>query len=277
MLRGLEQVTPHDRLVGGGVVVFAVGRLAEVRPVTDDRFDRPVRPLTPAPWRDALRIHPARERGPRLPGRPALEQHPDHPSLTFDDLERLSLRGLHVSERGVSVDATSDGPAGGGLPPFGDAPALHPAEGEQDGHAELTEGRGRVDAEVERGELSPMLRDLRDEGQRVGDPGTGQAVDVGDRDPFRFAVADAGHEGVQAGPRERAAGLVEVGVPFGDLDAPRRRPCGDTLPLIVRGDERLAGTPADLRDADVAVESHDRRVYALTGILRSKNDERAYR
>jgi hypothetical protein len=163
----------------------------------------------------------------------------------------------------MGVDATGDGTAGGGLPAFGDAPALHPAEGEQHGHPELAEGRGRVDAEVERGQLSPMLRDLRDERQGIGDPGTGEAVDVGDGDPLRLAVADAGHEGVQAGPRECAAGLVEVDVPFGDLDAPGRRPGGDTLPLVVGRDERFSRPPSDLRDSDVSVESHARECTPL--------------
>jgi hypothetical protein len=276
LLGGLEQVTADERLMGGRVAMLAVVRLAEICPVANNRLDSSARPLRPSPRGDAVSVHPAGERGPRLAGRPPLEQGTDDASLALHDLQRLALARLDVAERGMGVDATGNGTPGGGLPSFRDAPALHPPEREQHGHAELAEGRGRVDAEIERGQLSPMLGDLRDEGQGIGDPGTREAVDVGYGDPLRLAVADTGHEGVKAGPRECAAGLVEVDVPLGDLDASGRRPGGDTLPLVVGRDERFSRSPSDLRDSDVSVESHAPGVYALTGILRSITTERAY-
>src|SRR5215213_10915239 len=63
-VRGLEHVERDDRRMRAGTDVFAVARLAQVRPVADDVLDAAARPVATSSWLDARGVRPSREFGP---------------------------------------------------------------------------------------------------------------------------------------------------------------------------------------------------------------------
>ena len=127
----------------------------------------------------------------------------------------------------------------------GDLAALHPSQAEHERHCELAERRGRVDAEVDAA-ISPPASWISStifsaSASRRGRTGRGERRPVPPVLPARMRARAF----IEPGPLELAAGLVEVGVPLRDLDAPQLRPLLDLVPLDLRADEQLGFSPGD--------------------------------
>src|SRR5690606_34303791 len=141
------------------------------------------------------------------------------------------------------------------LPVLADAFELQLRKRGHDRNEEAAERGGRVDALGDGQQFAACVSQALEVAMHV-DRRAPEAVEPRDHDALDRAALRAGEHRLQSGARGVRAGEVQVLVDLYDLVPVRLGRSADTLGLHSRADEPLSLSPADLRDAHVAVESH---------------------